>query len=254
MTFLPSCKELSLLMTEYLEGQLPFPKALAVRLHLGLCPPCQAFADSLRTLSSLFRRALGQEETPSLESAHAALERALARAGQPREPRPGPCCELPDAVRTAVDSGRADLPLRTMVEIHRILLEDGPTAEAPHLPASTLHAFPPASSWRWSSPGSGGIRFARLMEEGPSTLYLVRLGRERTAPAHTHRGAEQTLLLQGGLEDGPSYFGPAAWSLQAPGSAHAPHATGQGCWALVRVEGGVDFLGWRRWIQRASGS
>ena len=254
MSFLPTCRELSLLMTDYLEGQLPFPKSLGIRLHLGLCPPCQAFVDSLRALPSLFRRALGQVEAPSLEAAQAALEGALALTGQPREPRLGPCCKLPDPIRAALDSGQADRPLRAMVEIHRSLLEAGPVAEAPHLPASTLPAFLPSSAWRWSSPGLGGIRFARLMEEGASALYLVRLGRERTAPAHTHRGEEQTLLLQGGLEDGPRYLGPGAWSLQPPGSRHAPHATAPGCWALVRVVDGVDFGGWRGWLQRVSGS
>jgi anti-sigma factor ChrR (cupin superfamily) len=253
MTFLPSCQELSRLMTDYLDGQLPLQKSIGVRLHLGLCPPCQAFAESFRALPALFRRALGQDEPP-LGSAHAALEAALARASQPREPRLGPFCELPESLRTQLDSGRADRPLRTMAEVHRILLEEGPVAAAPHLPASLLAAFPPLSAWRWTSPGPGGVRFARLLEEGPSTLYVVRLGSEKTAPAHTHRGPEQALLLQGGLEDGPHYFGPGAWSLQAPGSGHAPHATAQGCWALVRVEVGVDFLGWRGWIQRASGS
>ena len=60
-------------------------------------------------------------------------------------------------------------------------------------------------------------------------------------------------MLQGGLEDGSSHFGPAAWNVQSPGSTHAPHATGRGCWALVRVEDGVEFAGWKGWFQRRVG-
>jgi putative transcriptional regulator len=253
MMFLPRCRELSALMTDYLEGQLPLSKAWGIRLHLGLCPPCQAFADSLRALPGLFRRTLAQDEASPLEAAHAALEGALARVGQPREPRLGPCCELPESVQSALRSGQADGPLRIMAEVHQVLVEDGPAAKPPFLPSKVLPGLPPASAWRWSGPAPAGLRFARLLQEGPATLYLVRLGPEKTAPVHAHRGVEQTLLLQGGLEEGPRHFGPGAWSLQEPGSTHAPHATARGCWALARVESGVDFAGWRGWIQRARG-
>ena len=98
------------------------------------------------------------------------------------------------------------------------------------------------------------MRFARLIQQGPSSLYIVRLKPETETPAHTHRGEEQTLMLQGGLEDGPRHFGPGAWNLQAPGSVHAPPATAKGCWALVRVEDGVNFNGWRGWLQRGMGN
>ncbi len=253
MSLLPSCRDLSRLMTDYLEGQLPFPKALAVKVHLGICPPCQAFVDSLQALPGMFRKALGQGDALAPEAARAALDGALARLGQPRDPRPGPCCELPEDLRDAMGQGTADRPLRTMVEVHRTLLVEGPVAAAPHLPPTTLHAFPPPAAWRWIRPG-GGIRFARMIQEGTSALYLVHLGPECTAPVHAHRGPEQTLLLQGGLEEGARHFGPGAWSLQAAGSAHAPHATAQGCWALVRVENGIDFSGWRGWLQRVSGA
>lgn len=253
MTLLPSCRDLNRLMTDYLEGQLPFPKALAVKVHLGICPPCQAFVDSLQALPGRLRQALGQGDGPAPASARAALDGALARLGQPREPRTGPCCDLPADLAAALAEGTADRPLRAMATVHRALLEDGPVAAAPHLPPATLHAFPPPAAWRWIRPGAG-IRFARMVREGPSALYLVHLAPERTAPLHTHRGAEQTLLLHGGLEEGPRHFGPGAWSVQAAGTAHAPHATARGCWALVRVEDGLDFSGWRGWLQRVGGA
>jgi anti-sigma factor ChrR (cupin superfamily) len=255
MILLPGCRETSRLMTHYQEGQLPLRKSLAIRLHLALCPPCQAFSDSLKGLPGLVRRALGPATPPEPDaSARAALEGALARLDEPRGPRPGPCCELPEPVRAAVASGQADRSLQVMVQIHARLLEEGPVTAAPHLPASTLQALSPPASWKWSSPGPGGMRFARLLEEGSTTLFLVRLGSEMAGPAHRHLGAEQTLLLQGGLEDGPRHFGPGAWSLQEPGSQHAPAATGEGCWALVRVEQGVQLQGWRGWLQRLAGS
>jgi len=252
MIFLPGCRETSRLMTHYQEGKLPFPKSLALRLHLVLCPPCQAFADSLKELPGMVRRALGQAPQPD-DSARAALEGALARLGEPREPRTGPSCELPETVRSTLASGQADRPLQVMVEVHRCLLEEGPVPAAPHLPPSALQAFPPPATWKWSSPGPGGMRFARLLEEGATTLFLVRLNRETAGPAHVHQGPEQTLLLHGGLEDGPRHFGPGAWSLQETGSQHAPAATGEGCWALVRVEQGVQLQGWRGWLQRMAG-
>ena len=252
MSLLPSCRDLSSHLTDYLEGRMSPASALGFRLHLIICPPCQAFADSLKGLPGFLKTALGPcSQQASSAVAKAALDGALARLGEPRQVRPGPCCELPDEVRAARAAGTSDRALDLMAEVHARILAEGPADAPPHLPAGALAGAAPASPR--IHPGLGGLRCTRLLAEGPVALYLVNLGADRCVPAHLHPGSEHTLVLHGGLEDGLRHYGPGAWTIQAPGSAHAPQATGRGCWALVRLEGTPRFSGWRGWFQRSPG-
>jgi anti-sigma factor RsiW len=44
----PECRELFARLSEYLDGELTEATCAGVEAHLGDCPPCQAFLESLR--------------------------------------------------------------------------------------------------------------------------------------------------------------------------------------------------------------
>lgn len=43
-----SCKELTELVTDYLEGRLPFWQRMSFQLHLGMCGHCRAYLRQMR--------------------------------------------------------------------------------------------------------------------------------------------------------------------------------------------------------------
>lgn len=78
MKLLPTCHEVQSLATEYLEGTLPWHRALGVRIHLLLCWACRAFVRGIEALPRIVRRAL--EPAPEAPpGAREALEGALRK-------------------------------------------------------------------------------------------------------------------------------------------------------------------------------
>ena len=76
MKLLLSCREVQTLATDFQEGNLPFTRRLAVRIHLLLCWACRAFLRGLRALPALSRKALAPETRPP-QAALDALEATL---------------------------------------------------------------------------------------------------------------------------------------------------------------------------------
>jgi putative transcriptional regulator len=80
-----------------------------------------------------------------------------------------------------------------------------------------------------------------------ATLNLAHMPGGRSMPTHRHGGLELSLVLSGTLQDGPARLGPGDWLACGPGQQHGPTAgPGTECWALLRIEGGIRFTGWRR--------
>lgn len=250
-SLVPSCQDVTAVLTDFLEGQLSWRRRLGVRLHLGLCPSCRRFLDSLQSMPGLLKRILEQGTSPAPESARLALDSALARLGQPRNRRSGSAPGGPEVFAAGLAEGRAGLTLRLMAETQNRLLAAGPLAAAPYLPAEVLQQLPPERDWHWLRPG--GTRIARLCRDQEAQLFLLRIQPRRRFPKHLHLGRETLLVLQGGLEDGDRHLGSGDWSVHEGGSVHAPSADGQGCWALARLEGEVAFSGWLGLLQRWSG-
>lgn len=121
--------------------------------------------------------------------------------------------------------------------------------EVPLLP-HLLSLLPDPPQRAWSGALGRGIRFLKVLEEAGAELFLLQLSPGATFPHHAHRGRESALLLAGGALVEGRAFDAGDWAEFAPGSAHAPQAEGEGCWLLVRVEGGVRLSGWRGWLQR----
>ncbi len=51
-----SCREITELASDYLEGELPLGKRLFIRVHLWMCTHCQTYLAQLRKVIELLRR------------------------------------------------------------------------------------------------------------------------------------------------------------------------------------------------------
>ncbi len=58
------CEEASRLASDSLDGPLPRPDRLALRLHLWLCASCRRFMDQIRQLRRLSDRCAAEEDIP----------------------------------------------------------------------------------------------------------------------------------------------------------------------------------------------
>lgn len=64
MTKLPTCREMTQVLSEYLDGKMSPKQARLFEQHLELCPACVAFMESLRGTRLLAREALAEQEVP----------------------------------------------------------------------------------------------------------------------------------------------------------------------------------------------
>jgi predicted anti-sigma-YlaC factor YlaD len=55
MPLLPTCREMTEQVTDYLEHALPLRRRLAARLHLALCSACTHYFDQMRRTAALLR-------------------------------------------------------------------------------------------------------------------------------------------------------------------------------------------------------
>jgi putative transcriptional regulator len=77
---------------------------------------------------------------------------------------------------------------------------------------------------------------------------LLRLEAGRSAPAHTHRGLELTLVLHGTLEDGDTQFQRGDLVVHDEESTHQPRAgAGGDCICLIADEAPVRLIGPLAW-------
>lgn len=250
---LPTCAEAVALLTDYEEGALTPFGWFGLKLHLGLCPPCRAFLASLRRASPLVR-ALAGEGSEAPPAAERALDGALAALRSGRQPK-GPAHHPGDEAWGALDPG-GDPLAALLLRIHlgqcgSCQDRHGPDRALPlgGDPMAALRPFlAPDRDWRWTRRGLGGARVARVLQDPATgaTLNLARLPGGRRMPLHTHGGSEVSLILEGGMQDGPAHLRSGDWSALGAGTCHSPAADADGCFALVRVEGGLRFAGWRR--------
>jgi len=55
MKWLTTCKETTVLASRAMDGRLPFPERVAMRLHLAICENCARFAQQLQEMRRQFR-------------------------------------------------------------------------------------------------------------------------------------------------------------------------------------------------------
>lgn len=78
---MPTCREMSELATDYMEGTLTWRQWLAARRHLFFCALCRAYYDQMAKLARLLRA--GQMPPPDAATEQALLAR---RGTAPPEP------------------------------------------------------------------------------------------------------------------------------------------------------------------------
>jgi hypothetical protein len=259
MIGIPTCEEVTDLLTDLDEGALGPLAWTGVRVHLGLCPPCRAFLASLRRTPLLLRSLLGEEPGPEA-AAERALSGALGALRQGHLPQ-GPQLH-PDATDWAALGPQGDPLAALLLRVHlgwcgACRAQRPAEADAAldpgggPLPEALRALLPPETQWRWARRGLAGGQAARVLKDPISgaSLHLVRLPGGRTFPAHRHLGTETTVLLAGGLQDGAAHLHSGDWIAHRPNTFHAPTADpGDACWALVRLEGRLRFTGWRRFL------
>jgi putative transcriptional regulator len=252
MTLLiPSCERVIALLTDYEEGSLGPFDWLGMKLHLALCPPCQGFLVTFERTPALLRRAWDDGPTPGAEHALSGALCALREGRAPRGPQHHP---EPEAWGALGPGG--DPLLALLLRVHLGYCEDcrGAHGEAEAIlpgddPMAALRPhLPPETHWVWTRRGLGGGQIARLRNDPRrgAVLSLAKLKGGRCVPRHDHVGPEASVLLCGGLQDGPAHLTPGDWITHAPGHRHGPEADpGGDCLALIHLEAGIRFEGWR---------
>ena len=115
MIGIPTCEEVTGLLTDLEEGALGPLAWTGVRVHLGLCPPCRAFLASLRRTPLLLRSLLEEEPGPGA-AAERALSGALGALRQGHLPR-GPQLH-PDAADWAALGPQGDPLAALLLRVH----------------------------------------------------------------------------------------------------------------------------------------
>ena len=77
---MPSCKEITQLVSEGMDRRLPWRKRLAIRLHLSLCRLCRRYEKQLRLLRAGTRRYADPEQNIAEKSLSTAARDRLSRA------------------------------------------------------------------------------------------------------------------------------------------------------------------------------
>lgn len=60
-----TCQQLTELVTDYLEGRMPFMERLSFRLHVAVCPPCQTYLEQLEQTVELLGKLPDDFEVPA---------------------------------------------------------------------------------------------------------------------------------------------------------------------------------------------
>ena len=81
-----SCRDLTNLSVELLEGDLPLGRRLAVRFHLGICSHCRRFVEQMKRLLGALPSIDGAAPASDVEAAAVAVLQAVHSHGQ----QPGP--------------------------------------------------------------------------------------------------------------------------------------------------------------------
>lgn len=248
MSFLLNCERVAALLSDYQDGSLPWIVALRVRVHLASCQACRSVSGTLRAVPGLVARVLAAEPVGVPPEAKAALARVLTRLKEePRElvaPTP-----VPEGVRVLQAEGKLDESFRLLALAHRAFRSVLPREDEPHLPQELTRELAPREQWIWQQ--RGGLTFVELFQDAftGSRLNLVWAPAGYRVPFHSHQGSESLLILEGGMRDEAGDHEAGQWVHYGNGTRHTPVMTDEGCWCLVREDGGQRFEGPLGWVR-----
>lgn len=247
MKLLLSCEQATAVMTEYTEGALTGLPRLRLRMHLAACFGCRCTLATLEATPGLVERAIRDDVQEAPPAACLALQAALARLGEPPMEVAAPT-PVPEPLRPLLQS-EPDLPLRLLALAHRSLRSLLPREADPVLPQEVASELPPREAWVWQH--RGALRIAELVRDAATgaRLSLMFAPAGVQIPIHSHRGTESLLLLDGEMFDEQGDYQTGDWIHFEEGSRHTPVMGPEGCWCLVREEGGQHFMGPLGWLR-----
>ncbi|GAB5453426.1 MAG: anti-sigma-E factor ChrR [Halioglobus sp.] len=200
-------------LTEYSAGTLPLAQSACVSIHVSKCDHCSLLAAQLADLGAGLFEALDPQPVGDAQ-----LNAVLARLDD----------EAPLAFERSVE--RRDSNSIPAI-LQRLMRGD-------------------FSDLTWKKVGSA-LRIAHLDTGDPRhefALYHIRAGGK--IPQHTHRGAELTLVLEGGFSDAEGSYHAGDFIYRKPGEVHAPTALqSEDCICIGVLDAPLKFTDWRfRWM------
>lgn len=194
----------SLSLMEYSAGNLSEPHALCIRLHLDKCTHCRSRVDTLDSLGAVM-----MEQQPKVSVSETMFDDILAKI----DSTPAP--EQPAKV----------VPKISLLQ--KLLGED-------------INNLP----WKRQL---GDVSVLDITEKFPGQkeqVVLQKLVAGGKAPAHTHRGTETTIVLQGAFADQKGVFNQWDFVVLTDQDEHKPVAVGcEDCITLSVLSAPVKLTG-----------
>ncbi|MBW7472265.1 ChrR family anti-sigma-E factor [Marinobacter sp. F4218] len=191
-------------LMEYSAGNLSEPHALCIRLHLNECPQCRSRVDTLDSLGAVM-----MEYQPKVSVSENMFDDILAKIDGAPEVDPS----IP--------------AVKKMGPLEKLLGED-------------INKLP----WKRQL---GDVSVLDITDRFPGQreqVVLQKLAAGGKAPAHTHRGEETTIVLQGSFADQKGVFNQWDFVVLTDQDEHKPVAVGcEDCITLSVLSAPVKLTG-----------
>ena len=196
----------TLTLMEFSAGNLSEPHALCIRLHLDQCPHCRSRVDTLDSLGAVM-----MESQPQVGVSSDMFDAILPRIDSE-----------PDMTETYIST-----QAKRMSPLQKLLGDD-------------LNSLP----WKRQL---GDVSVLDISERFPGQneqVVLQKLAAGGKAPAHTHRGSETTIVLQGAFSDQKGVFNQWDFVVLNQEDEHKPVAVGcEDCITLSVLSAPVKLTG-----------
>ena len=196
----------TLTLMEFSAGNLSEPHALCIRLHLDQCPHCRSRVDTLDSLGAVM-----MENQPQVGVSSDMFDAILSRIDSE-----------PDMTETYIST-----QAKRMSPLQKLLGDD-------------LNSLP----WKRQL---GDVSVLDISERFPGQneqVVLQKLAAGGKAPAHTHRGNETTIVLQGAFADQKGVFNQWDFVVLNQEDEHKPVAVGcEDCITLSVLSAPVKLTG-----------
>tara|TARA_R110002110_G_scaffold205066_7_gene417200 strand:+ start:349671 stop:350324 length:654 start_codon:yes stop_codon:yes gene_type:complete len=199
------------LLTEYAAGSLPLAQTACIAAHMNYCEQCRRTDARLQDVGAVLFDGLHGEPVGDAQ-----LNAVLARLDD------SPPLSFTRPVQTA---GRTPAILQRLMSGNFTDL--------------VWKKITKSLSISYLRTGDPGYEFA---------LYQIKAGGK--IPEHNHRGAEMTLVLEGGFSDAQGTYHQGDFIYREPSDVHAPTALqSEDCICLAVLDAPLKFTSWKhRWM------
>ncbi|NUY56877.1 hypothetical protein BZG78_01505 [Salinivibrio sp. MA351] len=209
------------LLDAFAAGKLPTSMAIALSAHVELCQECQAYvATAEEKLASVAfdQETVGDEALMVNEWDHNAEDEMLS------------------AIFEQAAANDADALTQSGAEQPEARATQITVGEKTYALPRALQRFGDSN---WAS--FGKVQRARLnLDEGATRASFLHIDEGGSVPAHTHKGYELTLLLDGTFEDESGQYVPGDFILLDSRHHHTPY-TKEGCLCYTIADAPLYF-------------